>query len=89
MASEIPPEVSSHVIGFGEELSRIEDHISPLLGLNMHQIQSTLSPLERAKLNVAIAYAINSLYHSEPDMLKLTYADIYCSVFKNERHIRF
>jgi hypothetical protein len=60
----IPSELSEVVVDFGKELDNLEQHVAPLLQINLQTAQKSLSPIERAKLNVALGYAINSLFHS-------------------------
>ena len=47
----------------GRALEHIEHTMSPLLSLERKQVTASLTPLENAQLNVALAYAVDSLFY--------------------------
>lgn len=47
------------------ELKNIEQHVEPLSLLSSKDLAEKLSCIENAKLNLALAYSLSSLYHSE------------------------
>jgi len=49
---------------FDSQLSSVRKKLEPLLTLSPAVLNETLSPLDRAKVHVALAYAINSLFYS-------------------------
>jgi len=49
---------------FDSQLSSVRRKLEPLLTLSPAVLNETLSPLDRAKVHVALAYAINSLFYS-------------------------
>ena len=44
-------------------LDHIEQSLGPLLELDRKQVVSSLTPLENAELNLALAYAVDSLFY--------------------------
>lgn len=46
---------------FEQGLDQMKAKLEPLLALSSNAVAETLSPLDKAKLHVALAYAINSL----------------------------
>lgn len=64
MASE-DSEWAPEVAAFEAALGAVEGKLAPLLAANAETIKAQLSPLEHAKLELTLAYSMNSLYWSE------------------------
>eukprot|EP00051_Salpingoeca_urceolata_P028502 m.487206 g.487206 ORF g.487206 m.487206 type:complete len:172 (-) comp24871_c0_seq1:87-602(-) len=62
MASELPAEVARDIASLEAAVGEIDGHIKPLLAQPVHTLRSQLSPLEAAKFDLNVAYAINSLF---------------------------
>ena len=66
MASEGAPAAEADMRGVQNArraLDHIEQSLGPLLELDRKQVVSSLSPLENAELNLALAYAVDSLFY--------------------------
>ena len=72
LSSSLPDEIRSEVQEFEDSLSDLQKHLKPLVSLLLleeqqdfqHQQQQQLEPIDRAKLNIAMAYTVNSLFFS-------------------------
>jgi exosome complex protein LRP1 len=58
----LPQDVKDTLKGFTESLDALEEVLGPLLNTPWDVLTSRLEPLEKAKLNLMIAYAVESLY---------------------------
>ena len=66
MASEGAPAAEADMRGVQNArraLDHIEQSLGPLLELDRKQVVSSLTPLENAELNLALAYAVDSLFY--------------------------
>ncbi|KAJ3438462.1 nuclear nucleic acid-binding protein c1d [Anaeramoeba flamelloides] len=58
----LPQEILESLQNFESSLDECEKTLQPILKHSLTEISSTLNPLEQAKLNMSLAYTINSLY---------------------------
>ncbi|KAJ6247198.1 sun-cor steroid hormone receptor co-repressor [Anaeramoeba flamelloides] len=58
----LPQEILESLQNFESSLNECEKTLQPILSHSLTEISSTLNPLEQAKLNMSLAYTINSLY---------------------------
>ncbi|XP_032234582.1 nuclear nucleic acid-binding protein C1D isoform X2 [Nematostella vectensis] len=59
---ELPEEVVDSMESFHESLGNIEDALKPLLENSTDDMKESMGPLQLAKLNLVVAYSINSLF---------------------------
>jgi hypothetical protein len=67
---------------FQERLSSLEKQVGPLLEVPLADLNEKLSPLDQARLNVLLAYSINSLFFSTRRICPLR-TNAECSVSEN------
>lgn len=60
----VPQELQSDMSSLEETLSNLENYLAPYFKSPMKDIVSHLTDLEAAKLNIVIAYSINTLFYS-------------------------
>jgi len=65
MSSDVPEELVQSIEAFEEELAELKAELGPLLQSDNETLLETLSPLDRARLQVMTAYAVVSLYHGK------------------------
>jgi len=58
----MPPEMSARVRSISTQLDGVRAHLAPLLKLPIQSTMTTLEPMERARLQVALGFAINALF---------------------------
>lgn len=61
-AAVLPGEVQSALDSCETSLAALEDILAPLLSTPWDVLTAQLDPLEKAKLNLMMAYAVDSLY---------------------------
>eukprot|EP01102_Stenamoeba_stenopodia_P003330 TRINITY_DN13284_c0_g1_i1.p1 TRINITY_DN13284_c0_g1~~TRINITY_DN13284_c0_g1_i1.p1 ORF type:complete len:222 (-),score=63.47 TRINITY_DN13284_c0_g1_i1:45-710(-) len=61
--SVLPPEVQETIARFDVAFKKVEELLAPFFSESWKSIVSRLTPFEAAKLNVAISYAINTLFY--------------------------
>ncbi|XP_031557976.1 nuclear nucleic acid-binding protein C1D-like isoform X2 [Actinia tenebrosa] len=59
---DLPEEVTDALESFHEALGKVDDTFKPLLETSIEDIKEKLEPLECAKLDLVLAYAINSMF---------------------------
>eukprot|EP01137_Pigoraptor_chileana_P012407 Opistho-2@64784 len=60
---ELPEEVVASIRAFEESVSTLESNLKPLLEAPLHEMRSKLEdPVDRAKFELTLAYAMNSLF---------------------------
>lgn len=62
--SGISSEVQEEIDELDETLKGIEKHLEPFFKASLKETKSNLSGLQIAKLNIVIAYSINTLFYS-------------------------
>jgi hypothetical protein len=67
-------EVEASVEEFGIALTEVEALLEPLMNESYRELLARLPPMDAAKLNVMIAYTINSLYYST----HITFSKLIC-----------
>ncbi|KAL4238979.1 DNA-binding protein c1d [Mactra antiquata] len=60
--SEIPQELRGKISALDSALNTVENEFEPLLKRSQIELNSELSPLDKAKLDLVAAYSINSLF---------------------------
>ncbi len=60
----VPTELQTEVVSFERILENIENYLQPFFKSSLKENAENLSGLEAAKLNIVIAYAINTLFYS-------------------------
>jgi hypothetical protein len=63
MDDELPKEVSKVLKNMDEVITSLEKTFEPFFKEKLVDITQRLTPLEAAKLNIVMAYAINTLYY--------------------------
>ncbi|KAJ3447580.1 sun-cor steroid hormone receptor co-repressor [Anaeramoeba flamelloides] len=58
----LPKELLENLNNFDQSLTKCEKTLEQMLTNSLPEITENLEPLEQAKLNMSIAYTINSLY---------------------------
>jgi hypothetical protein len=58
----LPQEVKDSLKGCSDSLDALEEVLGPLLSTPWDVLTARLEPLEKAKLNLMIAYSVESLY---------------------------
>jgi len=64
MTEELPDDVKATLDAVDKNLSSIQAAISPLTQCSYETLSQSLAPLDRAKMNIGVAYAINALFYS-------------------------
>ena len=59
----LPPKTSNRLQSITAQLSGVRTHITPLLKLPVPSTLARLAPMERARLQVALGFAINALFY--------------------------
>ena len=59
----LPAEMEENLTEMEATLSTLEKELEPLLSTPWEQLTSKLEPMEKAKLNLMIAYVANSLFY--------------------------
>lgn len=59
---KVPEKLATRLRGLSTQLAVVEGHLDPLLKLPMVPLLKSLPPLERTKLEVAIAFSLNALF---------------------------
>ncbi|XP_028513178.1 nuclear nucleic acid-binding protein C1D [Exaiptasia diaphana] len=59
---DLPKEVLQSLESFHEALGKVDDAFKPLLETSVEDIKDQLDPIECAKLDLVVAYAINSMF---------------------------
>jgi len=62
---KLPKEIREGVSGFESALTKLEQSFEPLLAVSVDELVANKSPMDRAKIMVASAYAINTLCYSQ------------------------
>eukprot|EP01027_Heterolobosea_sp_BB2_P010913 GEZU01015943.1.p1 GENE.GEZU01015943.1~~GEZU01015943.1.p1 ORF type:complete len:213 (+),score=75.60 GEZU01015943.1:166-804(+) len=60
--NDLPSEIKQEVTQFEAAVSDIEAHLKPLFAMNLAQASEDMGPIDRAKLNLAMAYTVNTLF---------------------------
>ncbi|XP_072032228.1 nuclear nucleic acid-binding protein C1D-like [Amphiura filiformis] len=61
-AENYPKEIAASLKAFQSSLEDVDEVLAPLMNASMPEIHNQLTPLDRAKLDLVSAYAINSLF---------------------------
>ena len=61
---KLPKEIHEGVTAFETSLAKLEAAFEPLLATSVDELVASKSPMERAKIMVTSAYAINTLCYS-------------------------
>ncbi|KAJ7365573.1 DNA-binding protein c1d [Desmophyllum pertusum] len=59
---DLPEEVTESLETFHEALGKVEDVFKPLLETSVDDLKEKMNPLQTAKLDLVVAYAINSMF---------------------------
>ncbi|XP_078351892.1 nuclear nucleic acid-binding protein C1D-like isoform X2 [Oculina patagonica] len=59
---DLPEEVTESLETFHEALGKVEDVFKPLLETPVDDLKEKINPLQSAKLDLVVAYAINSMF---------------------------
>ncbi|XP_073248421.1 nuclear nucleic acid-binding protein C1D-like [Porites lutea] len=59
---DLPEEVTESLETFHEALGKVEDVFKPVLETSVDDLKEKMNPLESAKLDLVVAYAINSMF---------------------------
>lgn len=59
---DLPEEVTESLESFHEALGKVEDVFKPLLETSVDDLKEKMNPLQSAKLDLVVAYAINSMF---------------------------
>ncbi|KAK2568763.1 Nuclear nucleic acid-binding protein C1D [Acropora cervicornis] len=59
---ELPEEVTESLETFHEALGKVEDVLKPLLETSVDDLREKMNPVESAKLDLVVAYSINSMF---------------------------
>ena len=70
-------DVSATLTAFETALSNVEKHMQPLLDRSPGEINAQLNVFERAKLEMAMAYSMNSLFWSSYHIY-FVFCDLSC-----------
>mmetsp|Transcript_28722 Transcript_28722/g.45034 ORF Transcript_28722/g.45034 Transcript_28722/m.45034 type:complete len:149 (-) Transcript_28722:1442-1888(-) len=62
MASELPADMDSRLTALEEAMTKLEQELEPALNTNWDTLTGDLEALDKAKLNLMIAYAADSLF---------------------------
>ncbi|KAN0009883.1 hypothetical protein ACTFIU_007193 [Dictyostelium citrinum] len=62
MSSDLPADIKQDITNFENVLDRLESQLEPFFKVPLKEHQGSLTPIENAKLNIAVAYALNSLF---------------------------
>eukprot|EP01113_Clastostelium_recurvatum_P024601 TRINITY_DN2936_c0_g1_i2.p1 TRINITY_DN2936_c0_g1~~TRINITY_DN2936_c0_g1_i2.p1 ORF type:complete len:199 (+),score=50.94 TRINITY_DN2936_c0_g1_i2:163-759(+) len=60
---ELPSDLQSSLASFEKTLSSLEESLTPFFNESLKDQLSHLSPIDAAKLNIVMAYAINTLFY--------------------------
>eukprot|EP01125_Pyxidicula_operculata_P021263 TRINITY_DN811_c0_g1_i1.p1 TRINITY_DN811_c0_g1~~TRINITY_DN811_c0_g1_i1.p1 ORF type:complete len:189 (+),score=43.94 TRINITY_DN811_c0_g1_i1:693-1259(+) len=63
MNMEVPQEVSECIASFDASITKLEDTLKPFFAVELKELMSRLTPFEGAKLNIAMAYTLCSLFY--------------------------
>jgi exosome complex protein LRP1 len=63
MDDELPKEITQSLQDLDATITSLEKILEPFFKENLADIMQRLSPLEAAKLNICMAYAVNTLYY--------------------------
>jgi hypothetical protein len=58
----LPPKMSNRLQSITAQLTGVRTHVTPLLKLPVPSTLARLAPMERARLQVALGFAINALF---------------------------
>jgi exosome complex protein LRP1 len=61
--SELPEDVQTVISNLDTSLSSLEEHLGPLLEIPWDDLTGRLDPMEKAKLNLMMAYSTASLFY--------------------------
>jgi hypothetical protein len=61
--STIPPKMSARMNSVASQLNDVRNHINPLLKLPIQLTLQKMTPLESARLKIALGFAINALFY--------------------------
>ncbi|EFA86758.1 hypothetical protein PPL_00563 [Heterostelium album PN500] len=64
MTDSLPSDLEQDVNDFEALLEKIELQLEPFFKYSMKEHQDELSPVQSAKLNILVAYSLNSLFYS-------------------------
>ncbi|KAL9953776.1 hypothetical protein ACROYT_G041240 [Oculina patagonica] len=59
---DLPEEVTESLETFHEALGKVKDVFKPLLETSVDDLKEKMNPLQSAKLDLVVAYAINSMF---------------------------
>ncbi|EGC30095.1 hypothetical protein DICPUDRAFT_158214 [Dictyostelium purpureum] len=62
MGSDLPSDIQQDINNFENVLDKLESQLESFFKVPLKEHQQSLSPIESAKLNITIAYALNSLF---------------------------
>ncbi|KAN0030026.1 hypothetical protein ACTA71_008170 [Dictyostelium dimigraforme] len=63
MSSDLPADIKQDITNFENVLDRLELQLEPFFKVPLKEHQGSLTPIENAKLNITVAYALNSLFY--------------------------
>jgi len=58
----LPNDIQQDITNFENILDKLEGQLDPFFKVSLKEHQEKLSPVESAKLNITVAYALNSLF---------------------------
>lgn len=56
--------VKQSLVSLEEEVAKLEKILGPVIQTPLKDLKKSLTPFENAKLNLIMAYSINTLYYS-------------------------
>ncbi|KAM9946739.1 hypothetical protein ACTFIY_002671 [Dictyostelium cf. discoideum] len=62
MSSDLPADIKQDITNFENVLDKLESQLEPFFKVPLKEHQASLTPIENAKLNITVAYALNSLF---------------------------
>eukprot|EP01132_Coremiostelium_polycephalum_P008386 gene8386-10301_t len=66
--SMLPVDIQQDITSFENILDKLETQLEPFFKISLKEHTEKLSPLESAKLNITIAYALNSLFFTNKNL---------------------
>ncbi|KAF2071225.1 hypothetical protein CYY_007459 [Polysphondylium violaceum] len=58
----LPSDIQQDITNFENILDKLEGQLDPFFKVSLKEHQEKLTPVESAKLNITVAYALNSLF---------------------------
>ena len=63
MSGDLPDEMQSVLSNLDSSLTSLEEHLNPLFDVPWDELSARLDPVEKAKLNLMMAYSAASLFY--------------------------